>query len=36
LDVVNGGGWGYIYSHQPLPSRCPLSANRGRSVPAHQ
>jgi hypothetical protein len=19
---VNGGGWGCIYSHQPLPSRC--------------
>jgi hypothetical protein len=21
LDNVNGGGWGCIYSHQPLPSR---------------
>jgi hypothetical protein len=21
LDVLNGGGWGCIYSHQPLPSR---------------
>jgi hypothetical protein len=21
LGVVNGGGWGCIYSHQPLPSR---------------
>jgi hypothetical protein len=32
LDGVNGGGWGYIYSHQPLPSHCPLSANHGRSA----
>jgi hypothetical protein len=31
LGVLNGGGWGWIYSHQPLPSRCLLSANRGRS-----
>jgi hypothetical protein len=21
---VNGGGWGCIYSHQPLPSRCSI------------
>jgi hypothetical protein len=33
LGVLNGGGWGCIYSHQPLPSRCSNSANRGRSVP---
>jgi hypothetical protein len=31
--VENGGGWGCIYSHQPLPSRCSNSANRGRSAP---
>jgi hypothetical protein len=30
---VNGGGWGCIYSHQPLPSRCSNSANRGWSAP---
>jgi hypothetical protein len=24
LGVLNGGGWGYIYSHQTLPSRCYL------------
>jgi hypothetical protein len=30
---MNGGGWGCIYSHQPLPSRCSNSADRGRSVP---
>jgi hypothetical protein len=30
---VNGGGWGCIYSPQPLPTRCSISANRGRSVP---
>jgi hypothetical protein len=24
LDEVNGGGWGCIYSHQPLPSRCSI------------
>jgi hypothetical protein len=30
---VNGGGWGCIYSPQPLPSRCSLSADRGRSAP---
>jgi hypothetical protein len=33
LGEVNGGGWGCIYSPQPLPSRCPLSVDRGRSVP---
>jgi hypothetical protein len=33
LDDMNGGGWGCIYSHQPLPSRCLLSVNRGRSGP---
>jgi hypothetical protein len=40
---LNGGGWGCIYSHQPLSSRCSNSANRddsrpwsGRSAPAHQ
>jgi hypothetical protein len=31
--LVNGGGWGCIYSPQPLPSCCSLSADRGRSVP---
>jgi hypothetical protein len=25
---MNGGSWGCIYSHQPLPSRCLLSTNR--------
>jgi hypothetical protein len=30
---VNGGGWGCIYSPQPLPSRCSLSIDRGRSAP---
>jgi hypothetical protein len=30
--VVNGGGWGYIYSTQPLPSRCSFSADRGWSA----
>jgi hypothetical protein len=30
---VNGGGWGCIYSPQPPPSRCSISANRGRSTP---
>jgi hypothetical protein len=29
---VNGGGWGCIYSPQPLTSCCPLSANRGWSA----
>jgi hypothetical protein len=33
LDEVNGGGWGCIYSPQPLPSRCSLSTDRGRSAP---
>jgi hypothetical protein len=32
LDEVHGGGWGCIYSPQPLPSRCFISANRGRSA----
>jgi hypothetical protein len=31
--VMNGGGWGCIYSPQPLPTRCFFSADRGRSVP---
>jgi hypothetical protein len=31
--VVNGSGWGCIYSLQPLPSRCSFSADRGRSAP---
>jgi hypothetical protein len=30
---VNGGGWGCIYSPQPPPSHCSISANRGRSTP---
>jgi hypothetical protein len=30
LDEVNGGGWGCIYSHQPLPSHCQPSVNRRR------
>jgi hypothetical protein len=40
---VNGGGWGCIYSLQPLPSRCSFlptadgpSAWSGRSAPADQ
>jgi hypothetical protein len=33
MDEVDGGGWGCIYSPQPLPSRCSLSADRGRSAP---
>jgi hypothetical protein len=33
LVVVNEGGWGCIYGPQPLPSRCSISANRGRSAP---
>jgi hypothetical protein len=33
LVEVNRGGWGCIYSPQPLPSCCSLSADRGRSVP---
>jgi hypothetical protein len=43
LDGVNGGGWGCIYSHQPLPGRCSilLSADgppawSGRSTPVDQ
>jgi hypothetical protein len=43
LDVLNGGGWGCIYSHQPLPSRWAilLSADGppswcGRSAPVDQ
>jgi hypothetical protein len=41
--VVNGGGWGCIYSHQPLPSRCSIlptadgpPAWSGRSAPVDQ
>jgi hypothetical protein len=40
---VNGGGWGCIYSHQPLPSRCSFLPTAdgprpwsGRSAPADQ
>jgi hypothetical protein len=40
---VNGGGWGGIYSHQPLPSRCSIllsadgpRARSGRSAPVDQ
>jgi hypothetical protein len=43
LDEVNGGGWGGIYSPQPLPSHClflptvdGLRPWSGRSAPAHQ
>jgi hypothetical protein len=36
LDVLNGGSWGCIYSHQPLPSRCSNLANRGQSAPLVQ
>jgi hypothetical protein len=43
LDELNGGGWGGIYSHQPLPSRWAilLSADGppswcGRSAPVDQ
>jgi hypothetical protein len=43
LDEVNGGGWGCIYSHQPLHSRCSFlptadgpPAWSGRSAPADQ
>jgi hypothetical protein len=32
LDALNGGGCGCIYSHQPLLSRCQLSATCGRSL----
>ena len=40
---MNGGGWGCIYSHQPLPSRCTIlpsadgpRARSGRSAPVDQ
>jgi hypothetical protein len=33
LVEVNGGGWGCIYSPQPLPSRYSFFADRGRSAP---
>ena len=40
---MNGGGWGCIYSHQPLPSRCSIlptadgpPAWPGRSAPVDQ
>jgi hypothetical protein len=43
LGEVNGGGWGCIYSHQPLPSRCSFlptadgpPAWSGRSAPVDQ
>ena len=43
MDEVNGGGWGCIYSHQPLPSRCSIlptadgpPAWSGRSAPVDQ
>jgi hypothetical protein len=43
LDVLNGGGWGGIYSPQPLPSRCTIllsadgpRARSGRSAPVDQ
>ena len=43
MDEVNGGGWGCIYSHQPLPSRCSIlptadgpPAWPGRSAPGDQ
>jgi hypothetical protein len=43
LYDVNGGGWGCIYSHQPLPSRCTFLPTAdgprpwsGRSAPADQ
>ena len=43
MGVVNGGGWGCIYSHQPLPSRCSIllsadgpRARSGRSAPVDQ
>jgi hypothetical protein len=43
LDVLNGGGWGCIYSHQPLPSRWAIllsadgpRARSGRSAPVDQ
>jgi hypothetical protein len=43
LGEVNGGGWGCIYSHQPLRSRCTFLPTAdgprpwsGRSAPADQ
>jgi hypothetical protein len=36
LGVVNGGGWGCIYSPQSLPSRCSFSVDSGRSAPQVQ
>ena len=43
MGVVNGGGWGCIYSHQPLSSRCSFLPTAdgppswsGRSAPADQ
>jgi hypothetical protein len=43
LGEVNGGGWGCIYSPQPLPSRCSFLPTAdgprpwsGRSTPTHQ
>ena len=43
MDFLNGGGWGCIYSHQPLPSRCSIllsadgpRARSGRSAPVDQ
>jgi hypothetical protein len=33
LVEVNGGGWGCIYSPQPLPSCCSVSADHARSAP---
>ena len=43
MGEVNGGGWGCIYSHQPLPSRCSIllsadgpRARSGRSAPVDQ
>jgi hypothetical protein len=43
LGIVNGGGWGCIYSHQLLPSRYSIllsadgpPARSGRSVPIDQ
>jgi hypothetical protein len=43
LSEVNGGGWGCIFSHQPLSSRCPFLPTAdgpcpwsGRSAPTDQ
>ena len=43
MGVLNGGGWGCIYSHQPLPSRYSIllsadgpPARSGRSAPVDQ